>query len=353
MTQIEIAGRPIGNDHAPYIVAELSANHNGSLDQCFSIIDEAARAGADAIKLQTFRPDTITLDSERDEFQINKGPRAGQSLFQLYEKAQTPWPWHKPLFDHAKGQGLAAFSSPFDLTAVDFLNELQVPAFKIASFELVDIPLIQRAAALGKPMIMSTGMASMSDVHEAVGAVRQMGNEQIILLYCVSGYPTPLAEVNLRNLQYLRDEIGCLVGLSDHTLTTSTSVAATALGACFIEKHMTLKRSDGGLDSQFSLEPEEMATLVRDTRDTHLSLGHVTQGLKPSETYTARLRRSLYVTAPIQRGEAFTPQNVRSVRPNNGLSPKYYDRVIGQKATDNIARNTPLAWNLIDLDTPD
>lgn len=347
MRSIEIAGRPVGPSFAPYIVAELSANHNGSLERSLSLVEAAASAGADAIKLQTLRPDTITVDSERDEFQITKGPRKGQSLYELYAKAETPWEWHKPLFEQAAAKGLAAFSAPFDLTAVDFLASHDVPAFKIASFEIVDIPLIKKAAAVGKPIIISTGMANLQEVHEAVGAAQAAGNDQIVLLYCVSGYPTPADELNLRNLTALREATDCLLGLSDHTLGTSAAVAAVSLGACLIEKHMTLKRSDGGLDASFSLEPEEMATLVRTTREAHDALGEVTSGLKPSEVYTSRLRRSLYVVADMAEGDAFSPANVRSIRPNNGLAPKFYEEILGRKATCRIKCNTPLDWSLI------
>lgn len=344
---VTIAGRPVGPGQPPYIVAEISANHGGQLDHALAIVDAAAEARVDAVKIQTLDPGRITLDSDRPEFQITKGPRAGQSLYELYQKAVTPRAWHGPIFERAAAQGIAAFSSPFDLDAVEFLAGFDVPAFKIASFEIVDIPLIRCAARLGKPMIMSTGMAGSEDIADAVAACRAEGNDQIILLYCVSGYPTPVSEVNLANIPALKDETGCLVGLSDHTLTTSTSVAAVALGACFVEKHITLRRADGGLDAAFSLEPAEFTQLAAACREASDAIGTITTELKPSEVYTSRLRRSLYVVAPIATGETFSPENVASVRPNQGLAPKHYDEILGCTASVDIPAGTPLTWDLV------
>ena len=268
-------------------------------------------------------------------------------MHQLYQKAQTPREWHKTIFARAAEHRLSGFSSPFDLDAVEFLAGLDVPAFKIASFEIVDIPLIRKAASFGRPIIISTGMAKLEEVNEAIAACRCVGNNQIILLYCVSGYPTPVEETNLANLVELSRVTDCLVGLSDHTLSVTTSVAAVALGACFIEKHLMLDRSDGGLDASFSLEPEEFETLVISCREAALSIGSVTNDLKPSEVYTSRLRRSLYVVVDVDKGEALTPRNVASIRPNNGLPPKYYDTIIGRRVAYSISAGTPLTWDAL------
>ncbi|WP_319545005.1 pseudaminic acid synthase [Ruegeria conchae] len=344
---VSISSHQIGDPGKVYIVAEISANHSGDLDRALAIVDAAAEAGADAVKIQTLSPSKITLDSDRPEFQINKGPRKGMSLFELYQKAETPRSWHEPIFDRASKLGLDAFSSPFDLDAVDFLASKNVPAYKIASFEIVDLPLIEKAASNMRPMIISTGMASAEDIEDAVECCKRVGNEQIILLYCVSGYPTPVEETNLLKLQQLATRTGCLVGLSDHTLTISTSVAAVALGACFIEKHLTLSRDDGGLDAAFSLEPSEFSELTKSCREAALALGHASEGLKASEVFTSRLRRSLYVVRNIVKGEAFTPENTSSIRPNNGLPPKHYKTVLGRSATCDIEAGTPLSWELV------
>lgn len=347
MNELFIGSRKIGASEPPFIVAELSANHAGSLEKVHKMIDAAAKSGVDAIKLQTYTADTITLNSNRPEFQITKGPRAGMSLYELYQKASTPWEWHEEIFHAARNKGLEVFSSPFDFSAVDLLERLNATAYKIASFELVDLPLIRRVAQTGKPIIMSTGMANYDDVQRAIDTCYKMDNEQIIILHCVSGYPTPVEEMNLLNMKYIADEFGCLTGLSDHTLTVDTAVASVALGACFIEKHFTLDRTEKDIDSEFSLEPAEFNQLVTSARNVWASLGQSGFKEKPSESYTKRLRRSLYVVDDLEQGDIFTAENVKSVRPSNGLSPMYYDDVIGSACAKSIAKNTPLSKGMV------
>lgn len=345
--KITIAGRDISRLHAPYIIAELSANHNGRLETALRIMEEAKKAGADAVKLQTYRPDTITLDSDAEDFRIKGGLWDGRTLYELYEEAHMPWEWHKPLFEHARKLDIPVFSSPFDTTAVDLLEDLNAPAYKIASFEAVDLPLIRCVAATGKPMIISTGMADAEEIQEAIEAAREGGCEQLAILHCVSGYPAPAEDYNLRTIPDMISRFGLVTGLSDHTLDNTTAIASVVLGASVIEKHFTLDRNGGGPDDSFSLEPEDLAALCRDSKTAWKALGQVDYGRKSSEQGNAQFRRSLYFVKDIKAGEVITPDSVRSVRPGFGLAPKYLDQVIGQKATQAIVANTPVKRELL------
>jgi pseudaminic acid synthase len=347
MHRITIAGREIGADRPPYVIAELSANHNGSLDRAIAIVDAAKAAGADAVKLQTYRADTITIDHDGPEFLLKDGLWAGRRLYELYEDAAMPWEWHKPLFDHAKKIGITVFSSPFDTTAIDLLSALDAPAFKVASLEMADLPLIKRMAATGKPLIMSTGASELTEIADAVAAARSGGCKQIMLLQCTSGYPTPPADSNLRTIANLGETFDCVVGLSDHTMGTAVPIAAVALGACAIEKHFTLRRADGGVDSTFSLEPEELARLTADCRTAWEAMGHVHYGVVDSEKSIRTLRRSLYVVKDIAAGEKLTDDNVRSIRPGLGLAPKFLPDVLGRPAGRALKRGTALDWSMI------
>ena len=343
-----IANRLIGPGEPPYIVAEMSGNHNGDKARSLEIIRAIAKAGADAVKIQTYTADTITLDHDSPEFRIdNGGLWDGRTLYDLYDEAHTPWEWHQEMFDCARENGLVMFSAPFDPTAVDFLESLDCPAYKIASFEIVDLPLIRKTAATGKPLIISTGMADMDEIREAVATARDAGNEEIVVLHCVSGYPTPAADSNLGTIAHLARELGVQIGLSDHTLGTAVPVAAVALGATVIEKHVTLRRADGGPDAAFSLEPDELAGMVRDCRIAAQALGVAGFQRKPSEEQNAIFRRSLYVVADIAEGEVVTSDHVRSIRPGYGLEPKHLDRVIGARAAQNLKRGTALNWDMI------
>jgi len=347
MSEIVIAGRPIGPDHPPFVICELSGNHNGSLERALVMLDAAAATGADAIKLQTYTADTITLDSDSPDFLITEGLWAGQRLHTLYQQAHTPYEWHAPLFQRARDRGVILFSTPFDDTAVDLLEELRAPAYKIASFEAVDLPLIARVAATGKPMIISTGLASLDEMSEALQAARDAGAQQVALLHCVSSYPAPMEEANVRTVPDLAARFGVVVGLSDHTPGTAASVAAVALGASIIEKHFTLARSDGGPDAAFSLEPAEFTALVRDCKAAWAALGRPHYDALGSEAAAAGHRRSLYVVADVAPGETLSKANVRSIRPGFGLAPKHLPRVLGRKASRTLRRGERLAWDMM------
>lgn len=342
MTDISIAGRPIGPGHPPYVIAELSANHNGNLGQALRIIDAAVEAGADAVKLQTYRPDTITLKSDAPDFQITEGLWSGRTLYDLYEWAHTPWEWHGELFAHAAKRGITLFSSPFDATAVDLLAGLGTPAYKIASFEAVDLPLIRYVAAQGKPMIISTGMADLEEITEAVEAAREGGCQELALLHCVSGYPAPAADYNLATIADMAASIGVPVGLSDHTLDNTTAIASVVLGACIIEKHMTLDRTGGGPDDSFSLEPDEFAALCKGVQTAWEAVGVVDYGRKSSEMDNVKFRRSLYFVQDMKPGEVITAKSIRSVRPGYGLAPKMLDTILGKAVKRRVLRNTPV-----------
>jgi len=334
--------RAIGSAHPPYIIAELSANHNGRLETAMRIVEEAKKAGADAVKLQTYRPDTITLNSNAPDFQIHGGLWDGRSLYELYEQAHMPWEWHKPLFEHAHKVGITIFSSPFDRTAVDLLEDLNAPAYKIASFEAVDLPLIRYVAATGKPMIISTGMADADEIAEVVAAARDGGCIELVLLHCVSGYPAPAADYNLATIPDMIERFGCPVGLSDHTLDNTTAIASVVLGASIIEKHVTLDRAGGGPDDSFSLEPAELAALCRDTKTAWHALGQIDYGRKSSEQGNVQFRRSLYFVRDLNAGDEVTEDAVRSVRPGFGAAPKFLDIVIGSRVLRAVQKNTPV-----------
>src|SRR5690554_5907143 len=342
--KIVIAGREISRDQPPYVIAELSANHNGKLETALKIIEEAAKAGADAVKLQTYRPDTITLDSDADEFIIKGGLWDGRTLYELYEEAHMPWEWHKPLFEHAQKIGIPIFSSPFDTTAVDLLEDLNAPAYKIASFEAVDLPLIRYVAATGKPMIISTGMADAEEIQEAITAAREGGCKELAILHCVSGYPAPAEDYNLRTIPDMIERFGLVTGLSDHTLDNTTAIASVVLGASLIEKHFTLDRNGGGPDDSFSLEPEDLSDLCRDSKTAWKALGQVDYGRKSSEQGNAQFRRSLYFVKDLKAGDVIDKENIRSVRPGYGLAPKYMDAVVGKAAKRDLEFGAPLTW---------
>jgi pseudaminic acid synthase len=344
---ISIAGRAIGPGQPPYVIAEMSGNHNGDIGRALALIDAAKAAGADAVKLQTYTADTITIDHDGPGFIVEGGLWDGRRLYELYQEAHTPWAWHEQLFAHARDIGIACFSSPFDPTAVAFLESLDAPAYKVASFEIVDTPLIAAMARTGKPLIMSTGLASPDDIAEAVAAAREAGGREIVLLHCTSGYPTPPSQMHLRTMMDLGAAHGTLVGLSDHSMGVAVSVAAVALGACVIEKHFTLARADGGPDSAFSLEPDELARLVADCRAAWEALGSVRYGEVEAEAASRDHRRSLYVVADIKAGEPLTEQNIRSIRPGHGLAPKHYFDVLGRTAARDLKRGEPLAWDLV------
>ena len=346
---IQIGHRSIGRAHPPFIVAEMSGNHNQSLDRALAIVDAAADAGAHAIKLQTYTADTMTLDLAEREFRVSirHSPWNGTSLYQLYRNAHTPWEWHRPIFDRARDRGLIAFSTPFDASAVDLLEALEAPCYKIASLENTDVPLIRRVASTGKPLLISTGMATAAEIDEAVQAARGAGCRDLILLKCSPTYPAAPDDANLRTITEMAARFGCEVGLSDHTLGIGVAVASVALGATVIEKHLTLRRADGGVDSTFSMEPAEMAALVSETDCAWRALGEPHYGPTPAERDIVRYRRSLYIVRDVKAGELLTADNVRSIRPGLGLAPKHLDEVLGRRAIVDIARGTPLAWDVI------
>lgn len=346
---ITIGGHSIGRGHRPFIIAEMSGNHNQSLDRAIEIVDRAAATGAQAIKLQTYTADTMTIDHDKGEFFIadKSSLWAGTSLYKLYQEAYTPWEWQKTLFERARRHGMICLSTPFDDTAVDFLESLDAPCYKIASFENTDLPLIRRVAATGKPIIISTGMATIAELDETVRAAREAGCKDLILLKCTSTYPATPENTNLATIPHMRDLFGCEVGLSDHTMGIGVSVASVALGATVIEKHFTLRRADGGVDSAFSMEPEEMTQLVVETERAWQALGQIEYGPLEAEKKSLQFRRSLYVVEDIAAGGTLTHDNVRAIRPGLGLPPKYIDNVIGRTVKEAVSRGTPLGWALL------
>lgn len=344
---MRIGDRIIGPGYPVYVIAEMSGNHNQSYDEAERIVRAAKDAGADAIKLQTYTPDTITIDSDKPYFKIDGTPWAGKNLYALYGEAYTPWEWQPKLLKLAGELGMHAFSTPFDASAVDFLESLDVPAFKIASFEIVDIPLLRRIGRTGRPVIMSTGMASLAEIDEAVGILRQAGVNDIALLKCTSAYPARSEEMNLRTIPHLAETYRVPTGLSDHTLEIAVPAAAVTLGASVVEKHLTLSRSQPGPDNAFSLEPQEFKAMVEAIRTIEKALGHVHYGMTARESESRVFRRSLFVVRDVKRGEIFTPENVRSIRPGHGLHTRYYDQVIGKRASQDIERGTPLTYDMV------
>lgn len=346
---LHIGERAIGVGHPPFVIAEMSGNHNQSLDRALAIVEAAARSGAHALKIQTYTADTMTLDLAEGEFRIADADSlwAGKSLHQLYQEAYTPWEWHKPIFDKARELGMLAFSTPFDETAVDFLEDLQAPCYKIASFENTDLPLIRKAAATGKPLIISTGMASIAELDETVRTAREAGCRDLILLKCTSTYPATPENSHIRTIPHMRELFGCEVGLSDHTMGVGAAVAAVAMGASVIEKHFTLRRADGGVDSAFSLEPDEMRALVVESERAWLALGEVRYGPSQAERKSLVFRRSLYIAEDMRAGDTLTRANLRAVRPGLGLAPKYLDIVLGKKVNCDLKRGTPLTWDVL------
>ncbi len=349
MREISIGKRKIGVGHQPFVIAEMSGNHNQSMERALAIVEAAAKRGAHALKLQTYTADTMTIDVREGEFFIDDPGSLwrGKSLYELYQEAHTPWEWHRPIFDRCRELGLICFSTPFDETAVDFLESLDVPCYKIASFENTDLPLIRKVAATGKPLLISTGMASVAELDETVRAARAGGCDDIILLKCTSTYPASPANTNLRTIPHLRELFNCEVGISDHSMGVGVSVAAVALGATVIEKHFTLNRAEGGVDATFSLEPDELARLVEESERAWQALGKVAYGATEVEKKSLVFRRSLYVVKGVRAGEVFTRENVRSIRPGHGLSPRYLETILGRKAVRDLERGTPLAWHLI------
>lgn len=336
-------------DGQPFIIAEMSGNHNQSLERALAIVDAAAAAGVDAIKIQTYTADTMTLDIDTGEFFIadQNSLWKGESLYRLYEKAHTPWEWHKPIFDRCKEHGIMGFSTPFDDTSVDFLEELGVPCYKIASFENIDLPLIRKAARTGKPIIASTGMTTVSELSDLVQTARDNGCTDLTLLKCTSSYPSSPEGTNLRTIPHMRELFGCDVGLSDHTLGIGVAVASVALGATVIENHFTLSRADGGVDAAFSLEPHEMAQLVRECRAAALAMGEVRYEMAEQEKKSLQFRRSLYIAEDMRAGDVLTEKNLRRIRPGHGLSPKHYDALLGKKVRCDVKRGTPMSWELL------
>jgi N-acetylneuraminate synthase len=351
MHNFTIAHHTIGIDHKPFIIAEMSGNHNQSLDRALAIVEAAARSGAHAIKLQTYTADTMTLDVQDGDFFISDSNSLwkGASLHKLYQQAYTPWEWHAPIFQRARELGLVAFSSPFDETAVEFLESLGAPCYKIASFENIHLPLIRKAAATGKPLIISTGMASIAELDDAVRAAREAGCKDLVLLKCTSTYPATPDNTNISTIPHLRDLFDCSVGLSDHTMGVGVAVAAVALGARVVEKHFTLRRADGGVDSTFSMEPEEMALLVCESERAFQAMGSIMYGPTEKEKNSLQFRRSIFIASDTHAGEALTTKNLRIVRPGSGLAPKFYDVVLGKTLKHDAKKGTPLRWDMLGL----
>lgn len=344
---ITIDGRKIGMDFSPYVIAEMSANHNAVINNAYKILDVAKKAGADAIKMQTYTPDTLTINCDSADFQLTDGLWAGRSLYDLYKEAYTPWEWHKPLFDYAKKLDITIFSSPFDNTAVDLLEDLNTPAYKIASFEVIDLPLIKYVAQTSKPMIISTGMADAEEIQEAIDTAREGGCKELAILHCVSGYPAPAEDYNLKTILDMQTRFNLPVGLSDHTLDNTTAITSVAMGTCIIEKHVTLDRSGSGPDDSFSLEPEELKALCNGAKTAWKALGKVDYGRKSSEEGNVKFRRSLYFIKNMKAGDAITPDCIRSIRPGYGLAPKYLEDLLGKRVIRNISKGSPVAINLI------
>jgi pseudaminic acid synthase len=347
---MKIGNREIGSNSAPFVIAEMSGNHNQSLAHAIGIVEAAAQCGAHALKIQTYTPDTMTLDLDEGEFHI-ADPQSlwsGKSLYELYAEAYTPWEWHKPIFDRAHELGIIAFSTPFDDTAVDLLEDLDVPCYKISSFENTDLPLIRRVAATGKPLIISTGMASIAELDETVRTAREAGCRDLILLKCTSTYPANASDTNILTIPHMRELFGCEIGLSDHTMGIGVAIASVALGATVIEKHFTISRSDGGVDSAFSMEPSEMKQLVEESERAWRALGAVSYGASETEKKSLGFRRSLYISEDIKAGEELTRNNVRAIRPGLGLPTKYFDVVLGKRLNQNVKRGTPISWHLIE-----
>ncbi|MDU4959266.1 MAG: pseudaminic acid synthase [Sporomusaceae bacterium] len=349
MTEVKIGSFSVGSKHQPLIVAEMSGNHNHSMERALAMVDAAAAAGVQAVKLQTYTADTMTLDRHDGAFKV-EDPQSlwsGRTLYDLYSEAYTPWEWHKPIFDRCREHGIIGFSSPFDATAVDFLEELDVPCYKIASFELTDLPLIRKVAATRKPLILSTGMATAAEIDEAIRTAQAAGNGEVILLKCTSTYPASPENSNLLTLPHLRGLFNCEVGLSDHTLGIGVAVAAVALGASLLEKHFTLARADGGVDAAFSLEPAELRQLVEETKRAHAALGSIVYGASALEEQSLKHRRSLYIAKDMKAGELLTPQNLRIIRPGLGLPPKYWDVVVGRRINCDLEQGTPFRWEYL------
>ncbi len=344
---VQIEGRSIGPGYKPFVIAEMSCNHNGSLERALAIMEQAKTCGADALKLQTYTADTLTIDYDGPGFVVEGGLWDGRKLYDLYAEASTPWEWHEALFARGRELDLVVFSSPFDASAIEFLEGFDVPAYKIASFEANDLPLIEKAAQTGKPLIISTGIVDDEEIKEALGAAQAAGAGGVVLLYCVSGYPTPPEEANLATIPDMIARFGVPIGLSDHTMGTDVAVGAVALGACAIEKHFTLARADGGFDAEFSAEPAELEALCRGAETAWKAQGHATYARKPSEQPIATYRRSLYIVEDVKSGKEFTEKNVRSIRPGYGLSPKHLPKVLGKRAARDIEHGSPLEWSMV------
>ena len=345
---MKIKDRQIGENHPPYIIAELSANHNGSLERALKTIKMAKSMGADAVKFQTYTPDTLTIDSDKEDFRIKGGLWDGFTLYDLYKSAFTPFEWHEEMFNYAQSVGITCFSTPFDESAVDLLEDLNTPAYKVASFEIIDIPLIQYIASTKKPMIISTGMANKEEIQEAVHVARENGSNELILLHCISGYPTPVEQCNLMTIPDMKNCFGLPVGLSDHTLGIEVSIASIALGASVIEKHVTLNASDKGPDSEFSIEPDQLNSLCIKCKSAWEALGSAGYERKPVEKDNIKFRRSIYVVKDIDSGEALTKENIRRIRPGYGLPPKYFNELIGKRVKSRIEKGTPLDWGMLE-----